>query len=379
MPARIVLLILAVIVAFPALGCHGSAARAFNSPFTDLERIRVSSDGRHFVRGDTGERFLAWGVNYDHDHEGRLLEDYWIDEWETVIEDFAEIKALGANVVRIHLQFGKFMDAPDVPNEVSLRQLRRLVQLAEATELYLDITGLACYHKDDVPEWYDKLGEAGRWRAQTRFWEAVASTCAGSPAVFCYDPMNEPVLAGSAGEEAEWLLGEFGGKYFVQRITLDLAGREGKDVARAWIETLVDAIRRHDPDTLITVGVIPWAMVWPNARPVFHDPVVGARLDFVSVHFYPKSGEIDKAMDALAVYDVGKPLLIEEMFPLQCSSEELAEFINESRNLADGWISFYWGRTIAEYDAQDDLDLAGAITRDWLKTFRELGSEIFNR
>ncbi len=49
------------------------------------------------------------GVNYDHDSqgEGRLLEDYWIDEWETVRGDFREMKELGANVVRIHLQFGK--------------------------------------------------------------------------------------------------------------------------------------------------------------------------------------------------------------------------------------------------------------------------------
>jgi hypothetical protein len=29
----------------------------------------------------------VWGVNYDHDSKGengRLLEDYWSDEWETV-------------------------------------------------------------------------------------------------------------------------------------------------------------------------------------------------------------------------------------------------------------------------------------------------------
>lgn len=26
--------------------------------------------------------------NYDHDDDGRLLEDYWQDEWPTVVEDF---------------------------------------------------------------------------------------------------------------------------------------------------------------------------------------------------------------------------------------------------------------------------------------------------
>ena len=48
------------------------------------------------------------------------------------------------------------------------------MKLAEATGLYLDITGLGCYHKKDVPEWYDKLDESDRWAAQAKFWEAVA-------------------------------------------------------------------------------------------------------------------------------------------------------------------------------------------------------------
>lgn len=41
----------------------------------------------------------------------RLLEDYWAEEWETVAQDFREIRDLGANVVRIHLQLGRFMTA----------------------------------------------------------------------------------------------------------------------------------------------------------------------------------------------------------------------------------------------------------------------------
>ena len=71
-----------------------------------LERIRVSEDSTHFVSSQSGKRFVVWGVNYDHDSQGRLLDEYWVDEWETVAEDFREIKELGANCVRIHLQFG---------------------------------------------------------------------------------------------------------------------------------------------------------------------------------------------------------------------------------------------------------------------------------
>ncbi|MHC4573151.1 MAG: cellulase family glycosylhydrolase, partial [Planctomycetota bacterium] len=82
-----------------------------------LELIRVSGDGRRFVRVESGDRFVGWGFNYDHDDSGRLLEDYWYKEWPTVVEDFNEMKDLGANLVRVHLQLAKFMEAADRPNK----------------------------------------------------------------------------------------------------------------------------------------------------------------------------------------------------------------------------------------------------------------------
>ncbi|MEI7947606.1 MAG: cellulase family glycosylhydrolase [bacterium] len=332
-----------------------------------LERIGLSKDNAKFIRVDSGAPFVIWGVNYDHDGAGRLLEDYWCKEWPTIVEDFKEIKELGANVVRIHLQTAKFITTARKPDEEALKQLARLVALAEKTGLYLDITGLACYHKKDVPEWYAKMSESERWEIQSIFWSAVAKTCAQSPAVFCYDLMNEPVMAGAKGE-TDWLAGEFAGSCFVQRITLDLAGRTREQVAKAWVDKLVAAIREQDKHHLITVGVIPWAMVWPNAKPFFNSKEVGENLDFVSVHFYPEKDKVDKALTALAVYDVGKPLVIEEMFPLSCSAKELEDFIDGSRTIAEGWISFYWGKTISEY--AEDRTIAGAITKEWLEHFR---------
>jgi hypothetical protein len=242
-----------------------------------------------------------------------------------------------------------------------------LLDVAEDTGLYLDITGLGCYHKQDVPSWYDAMDEPARWAAQAAFWDAVAKTCAGSDAIFCYDLMNEPILPGANKKETEWLAGEFGGKYFVQRITLDLAGRTRQEVAGAWVEKLVAAIREHDDRHMITVGVIPWALTFPGAKPLFYSPEVSDKLDFVSVHFYPERDEIDKALEALAVYDIGKPLVIEEMFPLRCSPDELCEFIDRSRTVADGWISFYWGKMPGEYTKEDGI--AGALTKQWLERF----------
>lgn len=374
--AVVFLVMVAGVVCF-SWGCDGNRGPEICRPGSEVGAgfVRVSEDGGRFVVGEGGERFVVWGFNYDHDDSGELLEDYWYEEWSRVVEDFQEMKVLGANVVRIHLQIGRFMTGAEEPNERALGQLGRLVELAEQTGVYLDITGLGCYHKADVPEWYDAMDEARRWEVQAVFWEAVARTCAESEAVFCYDLMNEPILPGADKKETEWLAGEFGGKHFVQRIALDLAGRTRKDVARAWVDKLVAAVRKHDDRHMITVGVIPWAHTFPKARPLFYSKEVGEKLDFVSVHFYPKKGQVDKALTALAVYDVGKPIVIEETFPLRCSLEELDAFIDASRQRVAGYVGFYWGKTIEEY-SRPGVDMAGAIMKKWLEYFRVKGPEI---
>jgi hypothetical protein len=230
----------------------------------EMEWVRVAADGVSFACGDGGERFHPWGFNYDHDADGRLLEDYWDQEWATVEADFGEMKALGAKVVRVHLQLGKF---------------------------------------------------------------------------------------------------------FVQRISLSLAGRSREQVAKDWVRTMVEAIRAQDRRHLVTVGVIPWALVFKGAKPLFHSREVGAPLDFVSVHFYPKKGEVEQALAALAVYEVGKPLVIEEIFPLECGVEELDDFITRSSKFADGWLGFYWGKTIEDY-RRGKPGIPEAMARGWLEYFR---------
>jgi hypothetical protein len=105
---------------------------------------------------------------------------------------------------------------------------------------------------------------------------------------------------------------------------------------------------------------------------------VGENLDFVSVHFYPEKDQVDKALVALAVYEVGKPLVIEELSPLYCGIEQFDVFVNRSRATADGYVGFYWGQTIAEYRRRDD-DIAGSIMAEWLEYFRTKTPEMIGR
>jgi hypothetical protein len=334
-------------------------------------RIVVSADAKGFVSAGTNRKFTPWGFNYDHDEKGRLIEDYWTDEWPKIEADFQEMKDLGANVVRVHLQFGRFMDAADRPNAGSLERLARLLTVAERLGLYLDLTGLGCYHKKEVPAWYDRLSESDRWVAQARFWDAVAARCASSPAVFCYDLMNEPVVA-AGGPKTDWLGPAFAGKHFVQYITLDSAGRKREEIARSWIRTLSAAIRKHDKRALITVGLVPWSLDRPKRLYSGFDPKqIASDLDFIAVHMYPEAGKFDDALATLGGFAVGKPVVIEEIFPLKCSPKEFETFLTRSRDHACGWIGFYWGQTPDEL--RRARDIPSAITLNWLEIFQRHG------
>ena len=176
-----------------------------------LPKVRVSGDGRHFVLGDSGQVFVPWGFNYLGEF-GKLTEETWDTDWPRVERDFRGMRKLGANVVRVHLQFGTYMTGPDRFDAGQLDRLKRMLDLAREEGLYLDVTGLSCYRLNNIPGWYDALDEAERWEVQARWWKKIAETCAGHPAVFCYDLMNEPVVPGGKRKDGEWLGGAFAGK-----------------------------------------------------------------------------------------------------------------------------------------------------------------------
>jgi hypothetical protein len=355
---------LVTLLAFLVIPACASAA--------EMPWIGVSADKRGFVERPGNTPFVPWGFNYDRDSRQRLLEDYWVAEWPKVQSDFAEMKRLGANVVRIHLQFGKFMLAADKPNQSALDRLESLATLAENDRLYLDVTGLGCYHKADVPDWYDRLDEQGRWAAQCRFWSAVAERLAKSPAVFCYDLMNEPVVPG--GKADKWVSAPYAGESFVEFITRDSKNRPRVEIARRWIRRLTAAIRQHDTRHLITVGMMEASLDRPGLTTGLVPQKLVGDLDFLSVHLYPKSGKVNDALVTLGGFSVGKPVLIEETYPLHCSMNEMERFIVESKNDAAGWIGFYWGEPPDELRRSKSLD--DAVTLAWLELFSRLGTTI---
>jgi hypothetical protein len=186
--------------------------------------------------------------------------------------------------------------------------------------------------------------------------------------------MNEPVVPGGKRKPGDWLGPPFGGKHFVQVISLDQNNRPRPTIARSWVKTLTAAIRRVDRPALVTVGLVDWSLDRPGLTSGFVPKEVAGELDFLSVHLYPEKGKVDAALKTLAGFAVGKPVVIEETFPLRCRMEEFERFIDGSRGVAAGWIGFYWGQ--APEELRRSREIHHAVMLAWLDFFQRKGKAL---
>ncbi len=76
------------------------------------------------------------------------------------------------------------------------------------------------------------------------------------------------------------------------------------------------------------------------------------------------------ALDSLRRYRVGKPVVIEETFPMNCSPAEYSDFIQASRGIAGGWLAHYWGLT--PEDLKGTTDIVNGLLLDSLNVFQRL-------
>jgi len=310
-----------------------------NPPVTPITKVSIS--GQTFVDA-SGQTIIPWGFNYTNPEEVGLIDDNWYDSgvWQTIQEDFVEMKDLSANIVRIHLQYNKFMVDLNTPNEASLDRLLDLVLYAQEQGMYLDITGLAAYRENDQPAFYNELSDEDRWATQAIFWESVADKVGSNPAVFAFNLMNEPVVSVECdgSQECDWFPGNsFGGFNFVQNITRT-PNRPYAETMVSWIELMTASIRSKDNQTPITFGSL--------ALGSFNQ--FAPNLDYLSPHIYPSSGEIVEAIDQVLNNQSDVPMVIEESSNLLCNITEFQQFTDGISGQYQGLMGHYFGRGLGE-------------------------------
>lgn len=329
-----------------------------------MERVKIASNQNGFVLHPSGRAFVPWGHNYASvDLLDRVAKDP-----KRVEREFAEMKAAGTNVARIHPEMPRILTGPEQVNPQGLEQLRIVVRIAEQSGIYLKVTGLACYQIKDRIGWYDALDESDRWKTQAFFWKTIAGACADSPAIFAYDLVNEPAAAAKPMDG--WYTGRMGDVEFCQRLTLTPGNRNGDELFRTWTARMVAAIRQSDPERLITMGMLPFPGAYRAAA---------ENLDFVSPHLYPKTGKVEDELKLLKQFAWGKPIVIGETFPLSCGAADEREFLLQSRGIAHGWLG-HWPdespATLAELKKSGKATIHNAIWLSWVELFREVGPQM---
>jgi hypothetical protein len=343
-----------------------------------MDTVIVDSSRTGFAFRESGKPFIPVGLNYDHDEHFRLLEDYWIHEWDKVREDVEVIRKLGANSIRIHLQTERFLESPEQANQQQLEQLAQFIELARDHELYLNITGLGAYHKEDQPDWYTYQNEQERWETQAFFWKQVAAVTAAYDNIFCLNLINEPVIAGGTRPAGAWLGHAFvDGKTYTQFVVLRGKERDRFALARNWIKKMKSAVRSQDPEHLITIGLMDWSLERPpELNTGFTPHKIKDLVDFFGIHVYPASNGRKEFVDTVSAFNIGLPVVLEEVSHLECDIEEFVGHVEAVRPFIHGLFSFY---TAVHDDPPTEFHRHQAGGMDDITTyFRDIGSAYFD-
>jgi len=399
-----------------------------------LPKIRIAGDGRSFET-ERGKPFVPFGVNYFRPGTGWAPQVWKQFDAEATRQDFARMKELGVNCVRIFLSYGSFLMETNRLLPEGLAKLDQFLDIAEQAGIYVHPTGPD--HWEGLPAWAstDRIADEVALRAVEFFWEEFAARYCGRSVIFAYDLLNEPAVKWDTPPMRDkwnfWLEKKYG------RIeTLALAWsitNQGlkfgsipvppkedctgctklldfqhfrEDIADDWTRRQTAAIKASDPDALVTVGLVqnsvpaPAGQVWHYSA--FRPQRIARFVDFLEIHFYPLAkglyqyapedevrnlsylesvvGEVARCRKPVVIaefgwYGGGQPTFAKAAAATEEQQAQWCEkLVTSTAGLACGWLN--WG--LYDYPgARNVTELIGLLTvegktKAWGRTFKKL-------
>jgi hypothetical protein len=407
-----------------ALVCLSLANCPLRGAGEPLEKIRVAKDGRTFET-ERGQPFVPFGVTYYRPGTGWAPQVWKQFDAEATRKDFARMKSLGINCVRVFLSYGSFYLEPGVLRQEGLDKFDQFLRIAEEAGIYVHPTGPD--HWEGPPHWGPVATADPRTVEHLeQFWKLFAARYRGRQVIFAYDLKNEPVVEWQNDvippQWNSWLRQEYGsldklkaawgvtnqlefGQIPIPARRNALRSREllnyqsfREHLADEWTRRQVAAIKAADPGALVTVGFLQTSVpthLWGGVSDyaAFRPERQAKYLDFLEIHFYPlvrgayeyKSEEDELANLAYLestvreVARAGKPVILAEfgwyggrekpkfdkgVHPLATEEQQakyLRRVVEVSAGFVVGWLN--WGL----YDhpqAGDCSELTGLLTAD---------------
>ncbi|MHC5035484.1 MAG: glycoside hydrolase 5 family protein, partial [Planctomycetota bacterium] len=259
----------------------------------------VTLTGNYFSVND--QRFVPIGAHWVP-AKAALQWPYQWDEAD-IEADFAKMKDLGFNTVRLDLFWAWFEPCPGDYNPEAFRQFDFFVGLAHKYEIYLHpalfIGGEVGEAFWDVPWRHGRHPHAdpAMLRLQTDHAAEFARRYRGEAAIVAWDLTDEPPF---------WIV----------------AAQTTDAIAINWTRLIAGALRRYDPEHLLCVGT---SMEDINHGP-FRPDNLAAEVDFFSVHPYSiytldrfpdpmlsERGTYCGAFQTALSAGAGKPVMVHEL------------------------------------------------------------------
>ena len=157
-----------------------------------LPRIKIAKDGRTFETA-AGRPFVPFGVTYFRPNTGWAPRVWKQFDDDATRKDFARMKEMGINCVRVFLSYGSFYSEPGVLKPEGLEKFDRFLALAEEAGIYIHPAGLD--HWEGSPDWQPvAVADPRTLRYTVQFWELFAARYRGRHVIFAYDLRNEPLV-----------------------------------------------------------------------------------------------------------------------------------------------------------------------------------------
>ena len=282
-----------------------------------LPKVKIAKDGRSFAT-EAGNPFVPLGVSYFRPCTGWAPQVWKQFDAEATRKDFARMKELGINCVRVFLSYGSFYSEPGVLKSEGVEKFDQFLNLAEKAGIYVHPAGLD--HWEGPPNWRPcVVGDQPTLQYTEQFWKLFAARYRGRHVIFAYDLRNEPMIEWQnqvmPPQWNAWLEKRYGaieklaaawgvtnqlqlGKIPVPRPRNALRNRElldyqsfRGDLADEWTRRQVAAIKSADPAALVTVGFLQSSVPsvpWGDSGDTGFRPERQAKLlDFLEIHFYP--------------------------------------------------------------------------------------------
>ena len=170
------------------VACAAAESTPTNSP---LSKVRVVPKTARFESAN-GKRFLPIGVTYYRPGTGWAPQLWKKFDAAATRQDFARMKELGVNCVRVFLTYGSFFMDEQTLTPDGLAKFDQLLEIAEAAGIYVHPTGPD--HWEGLPAWAtaDRYADERVLQALENFWKQFAQRYRGRHVIWAYDLLNEP-------------------------------------------------------------------------------------------------------------------------------------------------------------------------------------------